>query len=168
MPHILAMAGLSVMIPCGFIFNSYRNASSMLSIDENHESRHNQQRDAVIFSRNFVADAVECVSPAVVNIVCVNEGLFTGSASAGSGFIISNDGFIVTNAHVIANAKDRVIITFSNGRRKAAKIHSMDAKSDLALLKIEDLTEELPTVALGSSSKIRAGEKRLLFSPPQQ
>ena len=111
-------------------------------------------------SRNFVADAVACVSPAVVNILSGSDGILgaTGALSAGSGFIISSEGIIVTNAHVVSNAKNsKVIVTFTNGRVKTGTVQSIDVSSDIALIKLDFLTEDLPIVKLGSSSKIRAG-----------
>ena len=67
-------------------------------------------------TRNFVADAVEIASPAVVNIITSVEMYMMSAASAGSGFIISKDGFIVTNAHVVNKSTDgKVWITMWNG-----------------------------------------------------
>lgn len=69
-------------------------------------------------TRNFVADAVEIASPAVVNIITSVEMYMMSAASAGSGFIISKDGFIVTNAHVVNKSTDgKVWITMWNGTK---------------------------------------------------
>ena len=84
-------------------------------------------------NRNFVADAADIVSPAVVNILCaIDSPISPGAASSGSGFIISKDGFIVTNAHVVegASSKERasskVLITMWNSKKRYGIVHSMD------------------------------------------
>ena len=73
-------------------------------------------------SRTFVADAVDIIKPAVVQINC-RTGAFT--ASSGSGFIVTPDGYIVTNAHVVANA-NQVSVLLSNSKTKIARVHAVD------------------------------------------
>jgi HtrA serine peptidase 2 len=125
--------------------------------DRDYDDRH--------LSRNFVADVVEVVSPAVVNIVCP-AGF--GSASSGSGFFISKDGTIVTNAHVVAPSMDgTVVITMKNGKKRAGKIHSMDTQSDLAIVQMTDFGgDPIPTVQFGVSSKVRSGEFVIAIGSP--
>ena len=67
--------------------------------------------------------------------------------SLGSGFVISSDGYILTSAHVIADAK-RIIVRFSNRLEREAVIIGRDRRSDVALLKVEAETE-LPSVQIG-------------------
>lgn len=76
--------------------------------------------------------------------------------SLGSGFIISSDGFIVTNNHVIEGA-DEVSVTLQGEENYTAEIVGRDPDTDLALLKI-DPDEKLPTLKFGDSEKIRIGE----------
>ena len=79
---------------------------------------HCAANDSEYITRNFVADAVEIASPAVVNIITSVEMYMMSAASAGSGFIISKDGFIVTNAHVVNKSTDgKVWITMWNGTK---------------------------------------------------
>ena len=86
-------------------------------------------------SRNFIADAAEVASPAVVNII-TNTGL---GQSSGSGFIVSKRGFVVTNAHVVQNARDgSVLVTFWDSRKVMGVVHALDKKSDLAVIKLVD------------------------------
>uniref|UniRef100_K3WPP6 PDZ domain-containing protein n=1 Tax=Globisporangium ultimum (strain ATCC 200006 / CBS 805.95 / DAOM BR144) TaxID=431595 RepID=K3WPP6_GLOUD len=111
----------------------------------------------VALSRNFIADAVEKAMPAVVNIT-VDSGYFSNN---GSGFIIQSKGLLVTNAHVVArcNRYSKIQVTFVDGSKYPATIHSADPLSDIALLQIEsDELREWPTIKLGSSSDVRAGE----------
>jgi len=86
-----------------------------------------------------------------------------GAEALGSGFIISNDGYIVTNNHVV-NGADEISIRLSDGRDMAAKLIGADAGSDLALLKID--AKDLPAVKFGSSEKLKVGEWVLAIGSP--
>lgn len=81
----------------------------------------------------------------------------------GSGFIISSDGYILTNNHVIENAIS-VKITTLQGKRYDAKIIGTDKRSDVALLKING--KDLPYVSLGDSSKVDVGEWVIAIGNP--
>ncbi|MEX0942088.1 MAG: DegQ family serine endoprotease [Pseudomonadales bacterium] len=83
--------------------------------------------------------------------------------SAGSGFIISGDGYILTNYHVVMNA-DEIVVALSDRREREAELIGADELSDLALLKIE--ASDLPTVKLGSSDKLEVGEWVVAIGSP--
>lgn len=128
-------------------------------------------KDERPITRNFVADAAEVVAPAVVNIMTSVETYMVSGASSGSGFIISTDGFIVTNAHVVSQSSDgTVVVTMSDGRKIKGYVHSLDEKSDLALIKIPEPTggEVLPVAQLGTSSNLRVGEFVVALGSPLQ
>ncbi|PJJ86064.1 serine protease Do [Brevirhabdus pacifica] len=78
------------------------------------------------------------------------------SQALGSGFVISEDGFIVTNNHVIDKA-DQITIEFFNGRELEAKVIGTDPKTDIALLKVE-ADAPLPFVSFGDSDVARVGD----------
>jgi len=84
--------------------------------------------------------------------------------SLGSGFIISADGFILTNNHVVAGA-DEIKVKLSDGRDFKAEIKGLDEKLDLALIKITS-KEDLPSVALGNSDAIEIGEWVMAIGNP--
>lgn len=84
--------------------------------------------------------------------------------SLGSGFIISSDGYILTNYHVVAKA-DEINVTLSDGREFKAVLKGSDEKLDLALLKIESKAD-LPAVQLGDSDAIEIGEWVLAIGNP--
>ena len=84
--------------------------------------------------------------------------------SLGSGFIISNDGYILTNNHVVENT-DKILVKISDGKEYEAKIIGADAKTDIALIKIKP-DNGLPTVALGDSDAVRVGEWVLAIGNP--
>ena len=77
------------------------------------------------------------------------------SQSLGSGFIISGDGYILTNAHVV-NEADEVIVKLSDKREFKAKIIGVDKRTDVALVKIE--ATGLPKVTVGDPAKLKVGE----------
>jgi serine protease Do len=83
--------------------------------------------------------------------------------SLGSGFVISADGYILTNHHVVADAT-RIIVRMQDGREKDAELVGSDPRSDLALLRIE--AKNLPKVTIGSSEKLKVGEWVLAIGAP--
>ncbi len=84
--------------------------------------------------------------------------------SLGSGFIISPDGYIVTNDHVIGNARE-IVVTLSTGEKYKAKVVGKDPVSDIAVLKI-DAKKELPYLKLGDSDDIVIGEWAIAMGNP--
>ncbi|VGO22924.1 Do family serine endopeptidase [Pontiella sulfatireligans] len=82
----------------------------------------------------------------------------------GSGFIISKDGYILTNNHVVKEA-DRITVTLGDGRKFDATMIGTDPKSEVALIKIED-GEDLPCLELGDSDALEVGEWVLAAGNP--
>jgi len=85
------------------------------------------------------------------------------TSSLGSGFIISGDGYVVTNHHVIQEA-DEIIVRLSDRRSFTADLVGSDPQSDVALLKIE--ADGLPTLKLGDSDELKVGEWVLAIGSP--
>ncbi|MCY1292455.1 Periplasmic serine endoprotease DegP [compost metagenome] len=83
--------------------------------------------------------------------------------SLGSGFIISSDGYILTNNHVVADA-DEILVRLSDRSEHKAKLVGTDPRSDVAVLKIE--AKNLPTLKLGDSDKLKVGEWVLAIGSP--
>ena len=75
--------------------------------------------------------------------------------STGSGFIVSEDGIVLTNNHVI-NGADEIYVRFSDRRELKAKLIGSDKRSDLAVLKVD--AQDLPAVKLGKSKRLKVGE----------
>ncbi|MCX5836751.1 MAG: DegQ family serine endoprotease [Deltaproteobacteria bacterium] len=84
--------------------------------------------------------------------------------SLGSGFIISTDGYIFTNNHVVEQA-DKILVKLSTGREYEAKIIGKDSKTDLALIKIKP-GESLPVADIGDSEKLRVGDWVIAIGNP--
>ena len=85
--------------------------------------------------------------------------------SLGSGFIISEDGLILTNDHVVDGADD-IMVRLADGRIFKGKVQGLDPKLDLALVKIDVGEEELPVAKLGNSDSLRIGEWVIAIGNP--
>jgi S1-C subfamily serine protease len=132
---------------------------------------------------NFIAQAVEKVGPAVVRIDATkrvdNSDLapfrqFFGEGGpmppdeqiqrgTGSGFILSRDGHVLTNAHVVEGA-DEVEVTLRDGRSFRGKVVGLDPVTDVAAVKIEG--NNLPTVTLGNSDALIPGQWAIAIGNP--
>ncbi|MEB3227752.1 MAG: HhoA/HhoB/HtrA family serine endopeptidase [Synechocystis sp.] len=137
---------------------------------------------------NFVVDVVQETGPAVVRINAektvktqvppvLNDPFFQrffGSQipqepnerverGTGSGFIVSDNGQIFTNAHVVAGA-DQVSVTLKDGRTFAGKVMGADPLTDVAVVKIE--ADNLPVVQLGNSDQLQVGEWAIAIGNP--
>ncbi|MBI2993700.1 MAG: DegQ family serine endoprotease [Gammaproteobacteria bacterium] len=88
---------------------------------------------------------------------------FHERSSLGSGFIISADGYVITNNHVVAESEE-VTVRLHDRREFTAKVIGTDERSDIAVLKISG--EDLPSVQLGDSTKLRVGEWVLAIGSP--
>ncbi|TRY54439.1 hypothetical protein DNTS_023708 [Danionella cerebrum] len=101
-----------------------------------------QNPSSMRYKFNFIADVVDKIAPAVVHLELFSRPLFPNqdvTTSSGSGFIVSEDGWIVTNAHVVS-AKERIKVELKNGMLYDATVKDMDQKSDIALIKIDSET----------------------------
>ncbi len=88
---------------------------------------------------------------------------FFNSRSLGSGFIISKDGYVITNHHVVKGA-DEIIVKLSDRRQLVAELVGSDPRSDIALLKLE--ADDLPAVNLGNSEGVKVGQWVLAIGSP--
>jgi serine protease Do len=83
--------------------------------------------------------------------------------SLGSGFVVSSDGYVITNHHVVKDA-DEIVVRLQDRRELVAKIVGSDKRSDLALLKLD--AKDLPVVKMGSADKLKVGEWVLAIGSP--
>ena len=124
----------------------------------------------VAVTQASIPDLVERLSPTVVNISTtkVIKNPLTGrdfsQKGLGSGFIISDDGYIFTNNHVVVNA-DKIKVKLANGKEYDAEIKGKDANTDLALIKIT-APAKLPYARLGDSDRSRIGEGVIAIGNP--
>ncbi|XP_064173707.1 serine protease HTRA1B-like [Anguilla rostrata] len=123
--------------------------------------------DSLRHKYNFIADVVEKIGPAVVHIELYRKMAFSKrevAVASGSGFMVSEDGLIVTNAHVVAN-KHRVKVELKSGASFDAKIKDVDEKADIALIQI-DTPAKVPVLLLGRSADLRPGEFVVAIGSP--
>ena len=116
--------------------------------------------DQQISSLPTVADVVAEVEPAVVSILVESTAVdFFGrsrrSSGSGSGVIFREDGYILTNNHVVQDA-DSITVVFSDGREREGEIVGTDVRTDLAVVRVDE--RGLPTVPLADPSKLRVGD----------
>jgi len=117
----------------------------------------------------IVAEVAEKVSPSVVGIVNKQGGLFDFFGreivrdTSGSGLIITSDGYIVTNNHVVEGQKE-LTVHLADGRELPAKVIGTDPRTDLAVIKIE--ATGLPVAVFGNSDKLRPGELAVAIGNP--
>lgn len=166
-----AIVGLAVAAAC---------QGSPLTSDAQATEQLPQRVSAQIESgrRSAITSAVEKVAPAVVTVqtemvehvpASMFEQFFGGrsgqrsSAGLGSGFIVRNDGVIVTNAHVVSGAT-RILVAMRNGVTYPARLVGLDETNDLAVLKIE--ARNLPVAPLGTSSDLLIGEWAIAIGNP--
>ncbi|XP_067591091.1 serine protease HTRA3 isoform X2 [Pseudorca crassidens] len=122
---------------------------------------------------NFIADVVEKIAPAVVHIeLFLRHPLFGRNVplSSGSGFIMSEAGLIVTNAHVVSSTntvsgRQQLKVQLQNGDTYEATIKDIDKKSDIATIKIHP-KKKLPALLLGHSADLRPGEFVVAIGSP--
>ena len=85
------------------------------------------------------------------------------TTSLGSGFVISPDGYVLTNSHVVKDA-DEIVVKLSDRRELLAKVIGTDARTDVALLKVD--AKDLPAVTIGNPNKLQVGEWVLAIGSP--
>ena len=105
-----------------------------------------------------------------INVISVSQGYnFFGrqvqTASSGSGFIISKDGYIVTNYHVVGGGTS-VEVTLNNGKTFPAQIIGGDPDYDIAVIKVDPGETELQPVVLGASSSLQVGDEVVAIGNP--
>lgn len=133
-----------------------------------------QAPSASNIGENRIVAAVQKIAPAVVNIDTVGvaqavgssrsaEGVIRETRGKGSGVILTSDGYIITNNHVIEGA-NRIRVTTQNNHWYYARLIGRDAQTDLAVLRVE--ADHLPTVEMGDSDHLQVGEWAVAVGNP--
>ena len=112
---------------------------------------------------NPISQVAEKVAPTVVGISNKEEGLWNTSEGSGSGIIFKSDGYIITNYHVIEGATE-IKVKLSNDNILKAVIIGKDARSDLAVIKVE--ANNLPIAKFADSSKVKVGDLAIAIGNP--
>jgi putative serine protease PepD len=111
------------------------------------------------------ADVFQRVNPSVVQVVVAGRAAGGPMGSgAGSGFVVDQRGYILTNQHVVEGAR-AVSIRFSTGATREAQVVGTDRGNDLALLRV-DLPQGIPAASLGNSDQLRPGDTAIAIGSP--
>jgi serine protease Do len=184
---LLIVISFVIVLLSGFVFGHYVFKENPVLENTNSEQRLQINNDITNSRNNAITETVKKVSSAIVGInvteireyrdpfgdVFGNDPFFRqffGDRSfkqevhgLGSGFIISEDGYLITNDHVIGNAS-KVVVTLTNGEHYDAEVIGKDQVSDIALLKINK--SGLPFITLGNSDDVIIGEWVIALGNP--
>src|SRR5215211_7125444 len=103
------------------------------------------------------------MSPSVVHIRNVTNEKQPGNGASGSGFIISSDGFIITNHHVVNNARD-LYVTLDDGTRLKGELKGSDASTDIAVVKVDG--RSFKALSFADSDKLVPGQIAIAIGNP--
>mgnify|MGYP001583539020 FL=1 len=172
-------AGEDVISP--FVFNRPRTLERIIE-----KIIPGETSERILRQDELVVKTVEMASPAVVSVIATKlvpvieqfyvepfgdempgfripqfrqKGTQEKQISAGTGFLVSSDGLIITNKHVVADTEAEYTVLLNNGEKKSAKVLARDALQDIAILKIEG--SNFPIVPLGDSSQIKIGQSAI-------
>lgn len=127
------------------------------------------QRQILVEEESVAIDVVEKVSPSVVSIAVENRQLFDPffglpqaekQSGIGTGFVVTRDGLILTNKHVVSNTREKYIAIIRDGeteRKLAIREINLDPFNDLALVKVD--ASDLVPIEMGDSDKLKVGQK---------
>ena len=119
--------------------------------------KYNNNNKLVIAANNSV--------PSVVSVMAFRQNIYRDNVNGiGSGVIFSEDGYIVTNFHVISGSQN-ILITLNNGSEFEAKIIGIDKNSDIAILKINS-KERLNPINFADSENLKVGDEVLAIGNP--
>ncbi len=173
---VLTVLNLVIFSGAFFLGKSYGGKTSTVSsrneLIERLQSDSSENIVTVNNSQNEMAttEIAKKVGPAVVGITSTINGQMTifgqptSSNSEGSGIILSQDGYIVTNNHVVDGASS-ITVLLNTGTEYEAKMIGKDAQTDLAVIKIEP-KEELTVANFGDSGNIEVGERAVAIGNP--
>lgn len=152
------MIGVTIVVRSGAARSSLGLSDNIDGLLQNSPTRTDK---IVLEESSAVIDAVKKVSPSVVSITITKDvqdffGQVLTQKGGGTGFIISSDGLIATNKHVVADAGATYSVFTSTGKEYSARVVSQDPFNDLAVVKIE--ASGLPVVEFGDSDKLQVGQ----------
>lgn len=166
----IIVAILGGAIGAGGVYCAFKNSIPVSTLENNSNTSVNPPSFKGEDGALTVPQVVEKVTPAVVGVSTkslVRDQFFNvkEQEGLGSGFIINEEGYVVTNYHVINGAQE-VKVIFSDGKEVNAKVINYDPERDIAVIKITD-DVKMPGIAeLGDSSTVKAGEEVIAIGNP--
>ena len=181
---ITVMVSIIAGLAAGFVGGTY--LPDLLGVSGGQSGASQEQKIIVLDEESAIIDVVKKANPAVVSIIVnkdlpkIEQFLFnpfggedffiapfefsipgdefeTQQVAAGSGFIVSSDGLIVTNKHVVSDEEADYTVITHNGKRYEAKVLAKDPLNDLAFVKID--ATDLPTLEFADSDKVVLGQR---------
>lgn len=159
----------------GMLLGNHLSGASLMSAQENVSHLLEGNRESAIIDISKI-DTTKVMTPAEVYAANVNStvgittsittnfwGYQTTSAASGSGFIFTDDGYILTNYHVVEDS-NAITVALYNGKTHDAKLVGYDESNDVAVLKIE--AENLTPVVLGNSDNLNVGDSVVAIGNP--
>ncbi len=157
---VLVGLGVGAGYGIGWLLNSKNE-----SVTSRHESMVNDGNKIITPEEGDIASVVETVGPSVVSIVTTATtapGPLGGQAmeaeGAGTGMIVSDDGYILTNKHVISDVNKIKVVLSDGTTHDNVRLVGVDPLNDVAFLKIDNVSN-LPKVTIGDSSSVRVGQR---------
>ena len=164
---VTAACGISIVVTNQYwqVYNQrlLENFQQQIQVLRQELEAHQKDEDSLLIVPTEGMTPSQIYQKAISSVVAVNSTVRTTEngkvyegVSAGSGFVLSQDGYIVTNHHVI-DGSTAVSVTFADGSQIQARIIGSDAVNDIALLKVE--ANHLVPVSIGASSELRVGDQ---------
>ncbi|MFC1686352.1 S1C family serine protease [Patescibacteria group bacterium] len=130
--------------------------------DENAEEVIEETKHVSVEEDSAIIETAQKASPAVVSIIATSKvqdflGQSYSEESGGTGFIITSDGMIMTNRHVVSNKKGSYKVLTHDGKSYEASVVDLDPVNDIAVIQIE--ADNLPVVSFGDSDKLQVGQR---------
>jgi len=164
---VLILAAMACSLPeISFLGPNGVETESAVTAEEVAEPTPMETQSAVVVPdivdlENSLMQLYENVSPGVVSIQVFSES----GSGIGSGFVIDNEGHIVTNYHVVQNA-DEVEVHFQSGLKVYGQVIGEDLDSDLAVIQVDVDPEELNPLTLADSNQVRVGQSVVAIGNP--
>ncbi len=120
-----------------------------------------------IYEKRYLSlvEIFEQSEPGVVRVNVQREAQVIGASSIGSGFVFDTFGRIITNSHVVADAK-KIVVTFLDGRSYNAQLVGADPFTDIAVIKVNAEQTQFHPISLGDSSQLKVGEQIAAIGNP--
>ena len=145
-------------------FNSIDNSESneLIVVNENHTQTIGE---SVAIERSYEYSLVDIFEKSEESVVQVNVLRGGSDGGMGSGFVYSEEGYIITNQHVVKDAK-KVTVTFLDGEAYIGDVIGTDPDLDIAVVKVSPSNTYLQPITIGDSSKLKVGEKIVAIGNP--
>ena len=158
------IAAVAIIFAVFVSFNSIEDSESneLIVVNENHTQTIGE---SVGIERSYEYSLVDIFEKSEESVVQVNVLRGGSDGGMGSGFVYSEEGYIITNQHVVKDAK-KVTVTFLDGEAYIGDVIGTDPDLDIAVVKVSPSNTYLQPITIGDSSKLKVGEKIAAIGNP--